>query len=422
MDSKKENNILYNVDWWLVLVYILLLGFGWLNIYSATFEAGNQDLFDLSKNYGKQFIWIGVSLGLALLLIFLDARLFSTFAYPIYGVIIILLVVTLLFGKEVAGSKSWLEIGGFSLQAAEFAKFGTALLLAKFLNRLEVRMNNVGHVIIALGIIFLPAAIILLQNDTGSAMVYAAFILVLFRQGLPAIFLYLPFGLGLLFLSTLMFEKLIVLITLVILALILYWFLKSQKRALLTVIVGIIISSGFVYGVDYAFENFLQPHQQQRVNVLLGKEVDMQGAGYNVHQSLIAIGSGGMSGKGYLNGTQTKYDFVPEQSTDFIFCTVGEEWGFVGSLITILLFSFLTFKLILSAEKQKARFARIYGYGVASVLLFHFAINIAMTIGLFPVIGIPLPFISYGGSSLMGFTILLFTYIKLDASEKRFYH
>lgn len=422
MSSEKENNIFYNIDWWLVLVYLALLVFGWLNIYSATFDAENPAIFDFSKNYGKQIIWIGVSIGLAVLFMFLDARLFSTLAYPIYALVIILLIVTLLFGKEVAGSKSWLQIGGFSLQSAEFAKFSTALLLAKFLNRLEVRMTNVGHVIIAFAIIALPAAIILLQNDTGSAMVYAAFLLVLFRQGLPAIFLYLPFGMGVLFLSTLMFEKLIVIIVLVILSLLVYWLLHSRKRALLTVLIGLGVSSGFVYGVDYAFENFLQPHQQQRVNVLLGKEVDMQGAGYNVHQSLIAIGSGGMSGKGFLNGTQTKYDFVPEQSTDFIFCTIGEEWGFVGSMITIFLFSFMIIKIILSAEKQKARFPRIYGYGVASVLFFHFAINIAMTIGLFPVIGIPLPFISYGGSSLMGFTILLFTYIKLDASEKRFYH
>lgn len=421
-EREKVNSITQNLDWVIILIYLALIFFGWINIYSAEYDLSNPTIWDFTENYGMQFIWIGVSLVLATGILIVDARFYSAFAYGFYVILLALLVITLLVGKEVAGARSWLEIGGFALQASEFAKFATALALAKFLNRYEVRMTNVSHVLIAMAIFIIPSGMVLLQNDTGSAMVYGAFGLVLFRQGLPGYFLYAPVGFGALFLSTLLFNKVLVLIGLVILAVLIYWFLKSQKRAALLVISGLIVCSGFVYAVDYAFNNFLLPHQQERINVLLGKEVEIQGAGYNIHQALIAIGSGGLYGKGFLEGTQTRFNFVPEQSTDFIFCTIGEEYGFIGSVIVLLLFTFLITKIILSAESQKARFPRIYGYGLAAILLFHFTINIGMTIGLFPVIGIPLPFLSYGGSSLLGFTILLFIYLKLDASDKRFYH
>ena len=421
-EGEKTNSIIQNLDWVVILIYLALIFFGWINIYSAEFEPGNPGIFDFTENYGKQFIWICVSILLGIGILIVDARFYSAFAYGFYFIMLVLLVLTLLFGKEVAGARSWLEIGGFGLQASEFAKFATSLALAKFINRYEVRMTKFAHVVIAIVIFAIPAILVLLQNDTGSAMVYGVFVLVLFRQGLPAYFLYLPVAIGVLFLSTLLFNKVLVLIALVILAVLIYWLIQAQKRAALIVISGLIVASGVVYGVDYTFNNLLLPHQQERINVLLGKEVEVQGAGYNIHQSLIAIGSGGLYGKGFLQGTQTRFNFVPEQSTDFIFCTIGEEYGFVGSGITVFLFMWLIIKLILSAESQKARFPRIYGYGVASVLLFHFTINIGMTMGLFPVIGIPLPFISYGGSSLFGFTALLFIYLKLDASQKRFYH
>lgn len=421
-EGEKTNSIIQNLDWVVILIYLTLIFFGWINIYSAEFEPGNPGIFDFTENYGKQFIWICVSILLGIGILIVDARFYSAFAYGFYFIMLVLLVLTLLFGKEVAGARSWLEIGGFGLQASEFAKFATSLALAKFINRYEVRMTKFAHVVIGIIIFAIPAILVLLQNDTGSAMVYGVFVLVLFRQGLPAYFLYLPVAIGVLFLSTLLFNKVLVLIALVILAVLIYWLIQAQKRAALIVISGLIVASGVVYGVDYAFNNLLLPHQQERINVLLGKEVEVQGAGYNIHQSLIAIGSGGLYGKGFLQGTQTRFNFVPEQSTDFIFCTIGEEYGFVGSGITVFLFMWLIIKLILSAESQKARFPRIYGYGVASVLLFHFTINIGMTMGLFPVIGIPLPFISYGGSSLFGFTALLFIYLKLDASQKRFYH
>ncbi len=422
MAKEKLNSITQNLDWVIIFLYLALVFFGWINIYSADFDPENPGLLNFTQNYGKQFLWIVASLILATGILIVDARFYSAFAYGFYFISLALLVITLFFGKSVAGSRSWLEIGGFGLQASEFAKFTTALALAKFLNRYEVRMTNLGHGILAIIIFAIPIFLILLQNDTGTAMIYGSFVIVLFRQGLPGYFLYLPVALGVLFLSTLLFEKILVFIGLVVLAVIVYWFLKNQKRAALIIVSSLIVASGFVYAVDYAFNYLLMPHQQERINVLLGKEVEIQGAGYNIHQSLIAIGSGGLYGKGFLQGTQTRFDFVPEQSTDFIFCTIGEEYGFIGSSIVIGLFSWLIIKLILSAESQKARFPRIYGYGVVSVLLFHFLINIGMTIGLLPIIGIPLPFISYGGSALLGFTALLFVYLKLDASQKRFYH
>ncbi len=422
MEEEQQQSFLSNLDWGIILIYLALVFFGWINIYSALYDPENPAILNFSQNYGKQLIWIGASLLVGFGILILDAWVFSTMAYGFYAAGIALLIITLIAGQEVAGSKSWLNIGGFGLQASEFAKFTTALALVKYLNRYEVSLTSFKHGSIAMLIFALPMGLILLQNDMGTALVYAGFLLVLLREGLPGIFLYIPISLAVLLLSVLLFSKVLVIIGIGLLALVVYWIIRRQKRALLMVTGGAAIAITLAFGVDYGFRNLLQPHQQERINVLLGKEIDQAGAGYNAQQSLIAIGAGGVTGKGFLNGTQTKYNFVPEQSTDFIFCTIGEEYGFIGSAAVVGLFALLLIRLVLSAEKQKAAFPRIYGYCVFAVIFVHFIINIGMTMGLLPIIGIPLPFLSYGGSSLLGFTILLAIYLKLDASQKRFYH
>lgn len=419
--AEREGGFIANIDWQIILLYLGLLVFGWFNIYSAEFQGEATGILNFSQNYGKQIIWIVASGVLGVAILILNSRFFSTFAYLVYGLTIGLLILTLLLGKEVAGAKSWLQIGGFGLQSSEFAKFATLLALTKYLNTYEVSINRLKDAVWAFAIILLPIALIILQNDVGTALIFPALIFVLFRQGLPGYFLYLPIIFGVLFLSVLLFNKFIVLGVLLGLGSILTFVLKNQKTARWIAILGTVVSIGFIFGVDYGFNNLLQPHQQERINVLLGKEVDLKGAGYNIHQSLIAIGSGGLDGKGFLEGTQTKFDFVPEQTTDFIFCTVGEEYGWIGSAALILVYTWLLLRIVLSAESQKARFARIYGYGVASILFLHFAVNIGMTIGLFPVVGIPLPLFSYGGSSLLGFTFLIFIYLNLDASQRTYY-
>lgn len=419
---EREGNTFYNLDWLTVLLYVLLIGFGILNIYSANYDETVTKFLDFTHNYGKQIIWAGVGIVLAIVILIIDSRVYSTFAYLFYGLAIFLLVATLVFGTTVAGSKSWFEFGGVRLQPAELAKFGTVIALARFLNTYNIKLSNLKHRFLAFGIIFLPMALIVLQNDMGSALVFTALVLVLFRFGLPAIFIYLPALMGILFLAALLYNKIVVIAVLVVISVVIYWITKAQKRIFLVIAGFLILCSTYVFAVDYAFNNFLQPHQQSRINVLLGKEIDLKGAGYNVHQSLIAIGSGGLDGKGFLNGTQTKFKFVPEQSTDFIFCTVGEEYGWIGSSLVIIVFTILLIRIILLAESQKAFFAKVYGYGVTSILFFHFAVNIGMTLGMLPVVGIPLPFLSYGGSSLLGFTVLLFVFLKLDASKKEFFN
>jgi rod shape determining protein RodA len=328
-----------------------------------------------------------------------------------------MLIGVLLFGITVAGSKSWFKLGSFAIQPAEFAKFATALALAKYLSLLHIDISRLKTKVIAVGLIFTPSVLILLQNDTGSALVYFSFVLVLFRQGFSGLILVVGVVMAVLFVSTLMLGELWVIGGMAVLVLLLLTFLKKYRKQAKTVIGILVLASSFVFSVNYAFEHVLEPHQKMRINVLLGLEQDLRGAGYNVNQSKIAIGSGGLTGKGFRNGVLTRYHFVPEQSTDFIFCTVGEEWGFIGSSVVILLFLSLLIRLVLLAERQRSRFSRIYGYGVASVLFFHFSVNIAMTIGLAPVVGIPLPFFSYGGSSLWAFTILLFIFIKQDANR-----
>jgi len=347
----------------------------------------------------------------------IDMKFFTSFSYIIYGATILLLLAVLVLGKEVAGSKSWIEIGGFRLQPAEFAKFATNLALARYLSGININLKKSKNVILAGTILFIPLILILLQNDTGSAIVYVAFILVLYREGFSGNFLILGFVIAVLFVLTLMVGKFLVLGIIAAITFVLFLITQKARKNLLLLFGMFVVIAAFVFSVDYAFENVLQDHQKTRIEVLLGKKTDFHGAGYNVNQSLIAIGSGGFSGKGFLQGTQTKYKFVPEQSTDFIFCTVGEEWGFIGSTLVIVLFMVFLIRLLFVAERQRSAFSRIYGYGVAAIIFFHLAVNIGMTIGLAPVIGIPLPFFSYGGSSLWAFTILLFIFIKLDSNR-----
>jgi rod shape determining protein RodA len=363
-----------------------------------------------------------MALVIGVVILLIDPKFFSQFSYPIYGLHMLTLVAVLLFGKEVAGSKSWFEVGSFAIQPAEFMKYATALTLALYLSNMNLKIGQLRDTILSGIIILFPAALILLQNDTGSALVYTSFIFVLYRRGLSGnifiiVFVFALFAVLSLLLQTLM-QKLILLSVIGLgLGFVFYLMKHSVKNGLRLFMVFSILAV-YIFSVDFAFSK-LQPHQQIRIKVLLNIEQDLQGAGYNVHQSKIAIGSGGLIGKGFLQGTQTKFNFVPEQSTDFIFCTIGEEWGFVGSLLVVGSFVFLLMRIVSKAERQRSPFAQIYGYGVASILFFHFVINIGMVLGLLPVIGIPLPFFSYGGSSLWAFTVLLFIFIRQDAEHTK---
>ena len=413
----RRERVSVNIDWLTILLYAVLVFFGWLSIYSASSSDTMGSVFDLNTRYGKQILWIGLAAVLAIVILIIDAKFFSQFAFAFYIGMILVLVGVLLFGKTVAGSKSWFQIGSFGIQPSEFAKFATNLALAKLLTSRDLNLKKFKCIFKALIIIGLPALLILLQHDTGSALVYTTFVLVLYREGLSGSILIIGVVAAVIFVFTLLLNKFIVIGIIGGIALLVFLFFKRSRKNIVPIIGLSIIMSLFAFSVDYTFENVLEYHQKKRINVLLGIEKDLQGAGYNVNQSKIAIGSGGLTGKGFLKGTQTKYNFVPEQSTDFIFCTVGEEWGFIGSLTVIVLLLWLMIRIIKLAERQRSAFARIYGYGLASILFFHFFVNIGMTIGITPVIGIPLPFFSYGGSSLWSFTILLFIFLKLDASR-----
>lgn len=407
------------IDWILVLLFLGMVAWGWLNIFSTEYnpEKGFR-LIDFSYNYGRQMFWIIISFSIAFFILLIDARFFTTFAWLIYGSIIVILILVLGIGTEISGSKSWLVITeGIRFQPSELAKVGLALALAKFLSKLGISLTVRKHSFYAVSMVVFPALLILLQKDTGTAMVFVAFFLVFYREGWPTVFyLAVVWIIGLFILSLVM--NTYVLIGIIIAAMFLMTGLYRKKRKLVyTMLLVAIISSLFVTSVNYIFENVLRPHQKDRILILLGQEVDPRGIGYNINQSLIAIGSGGFAGKGYMKGTQTKFNFVPEQSTDFIFCTIGEEWGFLGSFAIIGMFMLLLVRIIVLSEKQRSDFSRIYGYALASVLFFHFLINISMTVNLLPVIGIPLPFFSYGGSSLMAFTIFLFIFIKLNSKR-----
>lgn len=468
---KRKVNLWYNIDWWTILLYVLLIIMGWINIYAAVYNEDHHSILDVTQRYGKQLIWICAAVVLIFIILLIDSEFYVFFAYIIYGFFIIMLLSVLIFGKEVNGARSWFEIGSLRIQPAEFAKFATNLVVAKYISTFNIKVQKFQTLFVVGILLFIPAILILMQNDTGSALVYVSFIFVLYREGLSGSFLILGLLLIILFVVSLIVSKLSILITFMIICLVIFFFMRQKINELLIsvaiylavsglvymillianykidiyyilsgslmvssiyyaiycfrkrmnnvliMIMLMIASVSFTFVVDYVYDNVLEDHQRDRIDELLGIKSDPLGAGYNVNQSKIAIGSGGFWGKGFLQGTQTKYDFVPEQSTDFIFCTIGEEWGFLGSFVVIILLTLLLLRLIVLAERQKSPFTRIYGYGVASILFFHVAINIGMTIGLAPVIGIPLPFFSYGGSSLWSFTILLFVFLRLDVSR-----
>ena len=467
---EQRNNILRNIDWFTVILYLVLVTLGWFNIYSASYSPDNIS-FSLATRYGRQLMWIGAAALIGIIMLLIDSKFYSTFAEIIYIALMLVLLGVLLFGPTVNGAKSWIVLGPIQVQPAEFAKIAASMLLAKCMSRYNFNPNGFRWILRILVICFMPSALILLQNDTGSALVFAALLIAYFREGMKPIYFILGLILLAIFILSLLVEMHIIILVIELIAFIAFYILRDKPKELavaaavlvgttglaflawwlllpewpkyvpllvgialsvpfflvytywhklgkIAAIVGIAVASiGFAFSVGYFFDNVLAPHQRARINHLLGIEVDLKGAGYNVNQSMIAIGSGGFAGKGYLQGTQTKFKFVPEQSTDFIFCTIGEEWGFVGTTVLLLLFLTLLVRLLVLAERQKSKFSRIYGYCVASIFFFHIVVNIGMTIGLMPVIGIPLPFFSYGGSSLWGFTMLLFIFLKLDCNR-----
>lgn len=391
---------------------------GWLNIYAAVYNEEHHVITDISQKYGKQLIWISTSLLIAFIILIIDENFYTVFAYAIFGSVLLANIAVPFLGREVKGSRSWFRFGDFGIQPAEFMKFAANLALAKFLSNQNIKIADYKNTFISLLIIGIPTIVIMkLQDETGLAIVFAAFIFTLYREGLSVNYLLLGFLAIVLFILALLLNNLYLFIIIGSLCTISLLFIKRNAKNLFIIAIIGLTACSMVRGTTYVYDH-MEEHQKTRIDVLLGRgTVDLKKEGYNVNQAKIAIGSGGFIGKGYLQGTQTKYDFVPEQDTDFIFCTVGEEWGFIGSTIVIMLQLFLIIRLIFMAERQRSSFSRIYGYGVASVLFFHLTINVGMTIGLAPVIGIPLPFFSYGGSSLWSFTILLFIFIKLDSKR-----
>ena len=478
----RGSGLLACIDWWTIVIYICLLVFGWGSVCGASYTYGDTDIFSLSTRSGMQIVWMATSIILGFVLLMLDDRFYDTFAYVIYGILVILLFATIFNPHEIKGSRSWLVLGPIHVQPAEFAKFATALAVSKFMSTYGFDINKWRHFAVAVAIVIIPMLFIVAQKETGSALVYLSFFLMFYRQGMPgcvlftgvAMILYFVIGIkyedvmlwdtptslgkfavllmvqffsaGMVYeycqekskalhimasvsvmtLIGLLFSKFVIPFDIVwvqlflsaaLVVFLVYNALYSRLRNYFYITLFTIGSIGFFYSADYVLNNVMEPHQRTRINVLLGLDEDLAGAGYNVHQSEIAIGSGGLQGKGFLNGTQTKLKFVPEQDTDFIFCTVGEEEGFLGAAGVLLLFLALILRLISIAERQPFAFGRIYGYCVLSIFLFHVFINVGMVLGLTPVIGIPLPFFSYGGSSLWGFTILLFIFLRIDAGR-----
>ena len=413
----RSKNIVGKIDIWLFLIYLALVTIGLLSIYAAAYNEAHPHLWDFSQNYGKQLLFIGVSLMVGFMLLLIDAKFFNAFAYILYGLSLICLLLVLVVGSKISGSTSWIQLGPISFQPSEFAKFGTALALAHYLGKIDTDPSQLSTKLISYGIVFVPMLLILAQGDAGSASVFIIFLLVLYREGMGGKILITGLVAATLFVLSLCVSKWYMMIGLVVLYAIFLLLIDRTKKNIWLLTWILIAACAFVFSVDFAFHHVLKPHQQTRINIILGKEHDIKGVGYNLNQSMIAIGSGGFSGKGYLNGTMTKYNFVPEQHTDFIFCTIGEEMGFVGSFMLIALYLALILRIIHLAERQRSPFSRIYGYGIACIFFFHFAINIGMTIGLVPVIGIPLPFLSYGGSSLLMFSMMIFVFLKQDANR-----
>ena len=480
--DKQPNNVLRSLDWWTIIIYIALLAFGWVSVCGASYTYGDTDIFSLDTRSGMQIIWIGTSIVLGFILLMLDDRFYDYFAYIIYGMLVLLLIATIFNPHEIKGSRSWLVLGPLRLQPAEFAKFATALAVSKLMSTYGFAIHNWKHFAAACGVIFLPMLCIVLQKETGSALVYLSFFLMFYREGMPGGILFTAVAMVIYFVVGIRYEevmlwdtptsigKFVVLLLIQVFSAAMVYVYCGDKRSTWRIIIGsfvvtiasvllskFVISfdvvwvqiaiTAFMIGflvyeglstrirnffyialfalgsvvffnlADYVLNDVMQPHQRVRINVLLGLDEDLAGAGYNVHQSEIAIGSGGLQGKGFLNGTQTKLKFVPEQDTDFIFCTVGEEEGFLGCAVVLFLFLALILRLIKMAERQPFKFGRVYGYCVLSIFLFHVFINVGMVLGLTPVIGIPLPFFSYGCSSLWGFTFLLFIFLRIDAGR-----
>ncbi|HLS31102.1 MAG TPA: rod shape-determining protein RodA [Flavobacteriaceae bacterium] len=405
-------------DWITILVFIVLVVFGWMNIFSASLgETGSFHGFDFNEIYTKQAVWIGLSLVLIILIMMIEAKFYQRFSSLIYLISLLSLVGLFIFGKTISGQTAWYSFGSFSIQPAEFVKASTALALANYLSDIQVDLTVFKYKIYAFVIILIPAVLILGQPDPGSALIYAAFIFPLYREGLSGVYLFLGFAVIVVFVSTLLYGSLWVTAG-VILILGSVLFLKKERKHFAKYILLAVAAILLSFSVTYIFENVFQQHHRDRFDVLLGKNLDLKGIGYNTHQSIVAIGSGGWTGKGWTEGTQTKGSFVPEQHTDYIFSTVGEEWGFVGSAGVVVLFVLLIARIIFLAERQRSVFSRVYGYSVAGILFIHFMVNLGMVIGIMPTVGIPLPFLSYGGSSLWGFTILIFVFLKLDAERK----
>ena len=406
------------IDWWMVGLYAALVCFGWVNIYSASLTE-TQSLLDFNEIYGKQLLWILLSVVLIVFILAVESKFYERFSSLIYLFALVALLGLYAFGQTINGATSWYSFGGFSLQPSEFAKTATALALGKFVGDIQTNIKQWQDQWKSILIIGLPALLIIPQPDPGSALVYAAFILPLYREGLNYLFLSFAVALGLLFIGTLLLEVNGMLIVLLILVMGYLWWQKQNRHRIKwgLLFVTWAMAIGFVYSVNYVFHSVFEQRHRDRINLVLGKTVDSNSIGYNTHQSEIAIGSGRWWGKGWLQGTQTKGNFVPEQHTDYIFSTVGEEWGFMGSNVLIMLFVALILRVLYRAEKQKSIFGRVYGYSVASIIFLHFFVNIGMVIGLLPTVGIPLPLISYGGSGLWGFTILLFIFIKLDSAN-----
>lgn len=463
---RNRTNIFSGVDWITIGLYLALIIFGWVNILGATYQGEDINIFDFSQFYGKQMIWMILSVILGVTILIIDSKFFTTLAYPIFLVLFLLLLSVFVLGTEVKGAKSWIDLGFFRLQPSEFCKFATALALAKYLSTLNINFKDNMTKLVSLAIVMVPTLVIIVQDDTGTALVYTSMIFVLYREGLSGNFLLLGFLIALLSVLALIISKVTIIIILTCLAtgffitqlktissmvivlattyggMLLIYFLDFEEDFYLYFIAGLVVSSliavfidkegfkrkeklaimavlivasGYTYTVETIYSKALLPHQKGRIDLLFGKIEDPQGIGYNVNQSKIAIGSGRFAGRGFLQGTQTKFKFVPEQRTDFIFCTVGEEWGFLGTSLVIILFMALLLRIIFLAERQRSILSRVYGYCVACIIFFHVMINLSMTIGLAPVIGIPLPFFSYGGSSLWGFTILLFIFLNFDS-------
>ncbi|MCO5949635.1 rod shape-determining protein RodA [Mucilaginibacter flavidus] len=413
-----QRSFFFNVDWVTVFIYFALCVIGWFNIHSAVFDERHPSIIDGATNYGKQFTFIIVSVIVGGIILLLESRFITALAPIFYVGTLLLLLLVLVIGHRVGGNMAWINLGGgFRLQPAEFAKFSTCLILARYLSGPNIKVSEIKSFAIALAIIGVPMFLILLQPDMGSTLVFISLVFVLYREGLSPYFLIIGFLFIALFVSAILFSPLAVIGVIVAIVALIILLFRRNKRLVTTLLAGLAICVVFVLSVKFIYNSVLKPHQKVRIDIVLGIKSDLKGKGYNVNQSKIAIGSGKLWGKGYLHGTQTKYSFVPEQSTDFIFCTVGEEWGFAGSVTVIGLYLFLVLRIIMLAERQRSPFSRIYGYGVASVIFFHVMINVGMTIGIVPVIGIPLPFISYGGSSLISFTLLLFVLLKLDSNR-----